>query len=829
MIGKHIPSPKGHSSFKGLNDYITGKTNTEEKVSYTDCVNIASVKTASFEMETLAFQNKHCGNPVMHLLLSWGEDENPTRDQVDEAVKITLEEMNLSQCQAVYALHQNTDNVHAHISVNRVDPETKKAINPAHGWTRRGMERAARRIEYAQNWRTENNTWSEIDEQGKVIQKPMKPGINVPQEAQNMENFTGEKSAIRRAQEVLKDRLQGLNSWEELHKLMSENGMEYRKKGSGAVIVAGDIVLKASGVSRTLALGSLEKRFGKYQEERSENTGEGSERVRKAAQDLDVHHPLDRANDNADWRAYIGARNAHCQEAKAVRLNLGKTQKEQTQAMKREQKEERAALRDSLRGRVSREEVNRQRAFLVTKHAYERATLKEAHKAQRKALRQKAPDFPLSYEQWLRERGLDGRADGWRHRKNRNYLQLEPGPGVSSNVPGKQEGLPGFVMTETKQGMRFSSRETPRVAAFIDRGRKITVYRMDDDTLLAALQLGQQKWGGVYLNGSKEYERRCAELAAEHGIRIANPELQGIIIDRQREAASSKEHTVTLRSEKIERGRKDTDESLSSTLSGLTSAELEERCHEALSKLTAEVQKIAQPKITEAAKEFIKIEAKKIKTENAALYKEFCTAKADRDAHIQEEPPKPLFLKRGEWRRKYERWEGQLKEKQHRVEELWTQVGGNMSLKDDDYGKKEVDKRLSDEYALEEAKKSYDKSADWEAIRVRIALAATAEARKRDPKTKTVCDAIENELRKRELEEKRNREIAEMDRNLEQFRYSPGTAGSQMQVDRALRVLKLEKERSGSDEREALRLHPRAAAVLEEAAEYKKRDRGLGR
>jgi hypothetical protein len=352
---------------------------------------------------------------------------------------------------------------------------------------------------------------------------------------------------------------------------------------------------------------------------------------------------------------------------------------------------------------------------------------------------------------------------------------------------------------------------------------------MDDNVLLAALQLGQQKWGGVYLSGSEEYKRRCAELAAEHGIRIANQELQGIITDRQREAASQKEHTVTLRSEKIERGRKDTYENLSSILSGLTFAELKERYVEAISKLTVEVQKIAQPKITEAAKEFIKTEAKRIKTKNVAVYEEFCTAKADRDAHIEKEPPEPLFFGRSEWRREHEQWKEQLKVEQNHVEKLWTKAGGDMSLKNDDYGKKEVDKRISDEYALEEAKKSYDKSVEWEAIKKRIAAAAMAEARKRDPETKAVCDAIESELRKRELEEKRDREIAKLDRNLEQFRYSPGTAGFQMQVDRALEVLRLEMERSGADEREALRLHPRAAAVLEEAAEYKKRDRGLGR
>jgi hypothetical protein len=135
MIGKHIPSPKGHSSFKGLNDYITGKTKGQpgEKIALTSCLNLASVETATIEMESLAFQNKLSKDPVMHLLLSWRENEVPTPEQVGEAVAITLDELNLSQCQAVYSLHQNTDNLHLHICVNRIDPETTKAISPAHG------------------------------------------------------------------------------------------------------------------------------------------------------------------------------------------------------------------------------------------------------------------------------------------------------------------------------------------------------------------------------------------------------------------------------------------------------------------------------------------------------------------------------------------------------------------------------------------------------------------------------------------------------------------------------------------------------------------------
>jgi hypothetical protein len=73
-------------------------------------------------MESLAFLNKRSADPVMHLLLCWRENETPTPEQAQEAV-----------CQAVYSLHQNTDNLHLHICVNRIDPETYKAIEAVTG------------------------------------------------------------------------------------------------------------------------------------------------------------------------------------------------------------------------------------------------------------------------------------------------------------------------------------------------------------------------------------------------------------------------------------------------------------------------------------------------------------------------------------------------------------------------------------------------------------------------------------------------------------------------------------------------------------------------
>jgi hypothetical protein len=100
------------------------------------------------------------------------------------------------------------------------------------------MERAARRIEHAQGWQTENNTWSEIDERGKAVNKPRPATPNrpkqIPQKVQDMENLTGEQSAIRKAQNALKDRLKGVSTWDDLVLLPLSLKREYQNGGGTA-------------------------------------------------------------------------------------------------------------------------------------------------------------------------------------------------------------------------------------------------------------------------------------------------------------------------------------------------------------------------------------------------------------------------------------------------------------------------------------------------------------------------------------------------------------------------------------------------------------------
>lgn len=80
-------------------------------------------------MKSVAARNTYVKHPVMHCLLSWRAGEQPTAAQARETVQIVLDELDLQRHQCVWALHQNTDNVHAHIAVNRIDLHRPTALS----------------------------------------------------------------------------------------------------------------------------------------------------------------------------------------------------------------------------------------------------------------------------------------------------------------------------------------------------------------------------------------------------------------------------------------------------------------------------------------------------------------------------------------------------------------------------------------------------------------------------------------------------------------------------------------------------------------------------
>jgi hypothetical protein len=80
----------GKSSFTTLIKYCADRPG----VPHTGTLNIMFSDAAS-EMLATARMNPRSKDPLMHIILSWREMELPSNEQIDEAVRIALEELDL--------------------------------------------------------------------------------------------------------------------------------------------------------------------------------------------------------------------------------------------------------------------------------------------------------------------------------------------------------------------------------------------------------------------------------------------------------------------------------------------------------------------------------------------------------------------------------------------------------------------------------------------------------------------------------------------------------------------------------------------------------------
>ncbi len=93
--------------------------------------------------------------------------------------------------------------------------------------------------------------------------------------------------------------------------------------------------------------------------------------------------------------------------------------------------------------------------------------------------------------------------------------------------------LQNFVAEERGETMRYSHRKSEgRVGAvaFTDHGDKVEISNWNDrEIVLAAMQVASTKWGSLTITGTDRYKALAIELAAEHGFKITNPELQSAL------------------------------------------------------------------------------------------------------------------------------------------------------------------------------------------------------------------------------------------------------------------------------------------------------------
>lgn len=524
MIGKVVkPRRDGKSSFYSAIRYIAGvSADTTDKCTYIGSRNLVLadfpgkerpedfVALAASEMQSTATQNNRIKEPIFHAIVSWPHDEKPTAKQIEAAVNVITGNLNLEECQCVFAKHENTEHTHLHIAYSRVHPETYRAVQPAQRWTKKALEKSMREIELAQNWGRELNGkhYTIVDEQVVPVQKIKEHSIteSLTQESRDFEAHTGEQSTQSKIQDLIpKEFLNDIESWEKLHDELEKRNIVYEKKGSGAIFKLEGQEIKASNIAKKYGLSHLEKRLGEYIPHQKENQNENLKQIEtKNREEKEKQDEIKK-------------------EKKPWAILREKQRKEREELKKIQQETRKEKLQGSWKGKGA--ELNYIRSVLAVSFSKERKELMQKHSEEQEELRKS-----LNKTQKKKpERG--------------NFIDST---NKAKTLNAADVGIFGLEAIRVAGGAGYR-KKGENIPLVVDTGRKIRTTVVNEQAVLATLQLASAKWGGCQVNGTKEYKTMCVELAVKHNIKITNSELQQTIKETRHKQEEKKQERKQIK------------------------------------------------------------------------------------------------------------------------------------------------------------------------------------------------------------------------------------------------------------------------------------------
>ncbi|ODA66041.1 Relaxase/mobilization nuclease domain protein [Methyloligella halotolerans] len=262
MIGK-VPRPgKG---FKGLVRYLLHgdrkKPHDPDRVAWCEFRNLLvddPEKVPAVMRATAAF-SKRVKKPVYHYVISWHRDEAPSDDLMRQVADTTCEDLGLSDYQALYIGHDDTDHRHVHIVVNRVHPETRRAWRTSNDYRR--IEKSLRR--QSEEMGRDYVPGRHNDPERFYAQAPRR---RLRSGGYHRSRRLGERmrpnTLSNEMQAAFMAIYRGASSWSQLDDALTALGLRLEAKGQGAVLIGDGAEHKLSAFGKNVRLKQLQERFG---------------------------------------------------------------------------------------------------------------------------------------------------------------------------------------------------------------------------------------------------------------------------------------------------------------------------------------------------------------------------------------------------------------------------------------------------------------------------------------------------------------------------------------------------------------------------------------
>lgn len=520
MLGRYILDAKTNEAevlWTRTADYVMDTAGDGEKLAWYRLTNCESELPAMAIAEVLVTQSENTrtrADKTYHLVVSFREGEAPTRGQLEDIEDTLCIGLGLGEHQRISAVHQNTENLHLHIAISKIHPQTFRMIEPYYPYLK--LDKLCQELEIKHGLEKDNRIGQG---QGKG-------------KASEMEAHTGEQSLLSWIQEHLVDALKQVQttgkSWQELHAVLAEHDLVIKPRGAGLVIATADgkIGVKASAVDRTLSYQSLTKRFGEYQPPQQAQSGEKGHTAQKG--NSYQHGPRERhPGANLLWVQYKAEKDKLCQLNMDGLQSLKVDQQQSYQKLRDKYREQRASVKANQKLSPKSKRGLYQELSIAMKSDLNQQKQKNADARQAIQAQYAAP----GWEQWLIQKAEQGNTEALAVLRSRQQTRKRLAQALLSveNVEAAQHLiLPHLKPFTRKNGdVSYRLKDGGRVE---DTAQAVYVPEVTEAAALLALSLAQERFTGkaLIVEGSTTFKVKVAEMAVIQGlnVRFADPAME---------------------------------------------------------------------------------------------------------------------------------------------------------------------------------------------------------------------------------------------------------------------------------------------------------------
>lgn len=506
MIIKKIPSKKQNkSSFKNLSNYILDKDNNNAKVlvDYMLDKNNEMDKVEGYHFTNCSFDNDEDNineiintqklntttkqDKTLHLVVSFQEDEKPTLEILQTIEEEIAKSLGMSDHQRLSVIHSNTNNLHIHIAINKVNPHTLKVINPYNDV--RILQETAMKLEKKYNLKLDNH----ISQKDKQSNK-----YNIHTMNCNFETWVKEKLS-KQVDLMLKDEK---TTFKDIKQFLAKYDLEFRERRKGFVIASKSekLFCKASSIHRELSKQALEKRFKELDlKQEKENT----EKIEEEKQEIKERYQRpNKETSKALWEKYLRIEN----EKKA---ELDK----ELRMLKLRRNEFKTSIPSMKFSKETFKHVKNQRMIFKNKQ-------KELYQKYKR----------VSYRDFLISESLSGNEEATRAlRRSKTKINEN-----ENTLSSEQEKPKIFENVDyiTKEGYAVYKSGFNKA---IDKGEMLKVSLIngkdDKEFLLNSLLMAIDRFGNhLNITGDENFKRNILEVANDYNLNVSftDPQMQKI-------------------------------------------------------------------------------------------------------------------------------------------------------------------------------------------------------------------------------------------------------------------------------------------------------------